>query len=91
MRDIINLFYEFARLRVAQDHPEQAVELLALVLQHPASYQARLLEGRIRDSAKDLLTKLEDELSKETYTAALERGQELEVGGVVAELLGSKH
>jgi predicted ATPase/DNA-binding CsgD family transcriptional regulator len=91
VRDIINLFYEFARLRVAQDHPEQAVELLALVLQHPASYQARLLEGRIRDSAKDLLTKLEDELSKETYTAALERGQELEVGGVVAELLGSKH
>jgi predicted ATPase/DNA-binding CsgD family transcriptional regulator len=91
VRDIINLFYEFARLRVAQNHTEQAVELLALALQHPASYQARLLEGRIRDSAEDLLTKLEDELSREAYAAALERGQEMGVDGVVAELLGPKH
>jgi predicted ATPase/DNA-binding CsgD family transcriptional regulator len=90
VRDIVNLLYEFACLRVAQNHTTQAVELLALVLQHPASYQARLLEGRIRDSAKDLLAKLADELPQETYTAALERGQELEVDGVVAELLGSR-
>jgi predicted ATPase/DNA-binding CsgD family transcriptional regulator len=91
VRDIVNLLYEFACLRVAQDHPEQAAELLALVLQHPASHQARLLEGRIRDSAMDLLAKLQQELSKETFEAALERGQELEVDGVIAELLGPKH
>jgi tetratricopeptide (TPR) repeat protein len=90
VRDIINLIYEFARLWVAQDNSEQAVELLAFVLQHPASYESRLLEGRIRDSAKELLTKLEDELSQETYSAALERGQELEVEVIVADLISSK-
>jgi predicted ATPase/DNA-binding CsgD family transcriptional regulator len=87
MRDIINLLYEFARLRVAQNNPEGAAELLALVLQHPASHQTRMHEGRIRDSAKDLLAKLENELPHETYTAALERGQELELDGVIADLL----
>ena len=88
--DVINLLYEFARLRVAQDNPEQAAELLALVLQHPASHQARMFEGRIRDSAKGLLAKLEDELSQETFAAALERGQELELDGVIADLVGPK-
>jgi len=87
IRDIINLLYEFARLRVAQNNPEGAAELLALVLQHPASHQTRMHEGRIRDSAKVLLAKLEDELPHETYTAALERGQELELDGVIADLL----
>ena len=72
---------------MAQGNSEQAVALLALVLQHPASHQTRMHEGRIRDSAKGLLAKLEDELSKETYTAALERGQELELDGVIADLV----
>jgi predicted ATPase/DNA-binding CsgD family transcriptional regulator len=90
VRDIINLLYEFSRLRVAQDNSEGAVELLAFVLQHPASHQARFLEGRIRDSAKDLLAELEDELSHETFTAALERGQEMELDGIIADLVGPK-
>jgi hypothetical protein len=34
--------YEFARLRVTRGDSEQATELLALVLLHPASYQVRL-------------------------------------------------
>ena len=46
VRDLINLLYEFAYRRVTQNNPEQAAELLALVLQHPASHQARLREGR---------------------------------------------
>ncbi len=90
MRDIINLLYEFARLRVAQNNPEGAAELLALVLQHPASHQTRMHEGRIRDSAKDLLAELEDELPHETYTAALERGQELDLDEVIADLVETK-
>lgn len=89
-RDIINLLYEFARLRVAQGNSEGAVELLALVIQHPASHLYRLLEGRIRDSAKDLLVKLEGNLSEETYTEALERGQALELDEVIADLVPAK-
>ncbi|MEA3439743.1 MAG: hypothetical protein U9R58_05620, partial [Chloroflexota bacterium] len=76
--------------RVAQDEPEQAAELLALVLQHPASRTTRMLEGSIRDSARDLLAELEHELPPETYTAALERGQELELDEVIADLVGPK-
>jgi predicted ATPase/DNA-binding SARP family transcriptional activator len=87
VRDIVNLLYEFARLRVAQEDLEQAVGLLELIIQHPASNQTRWLEGRIRDSAKDLLNKLEDELPPEAYTAALERGEQLELDDVVAALL----
>jgi predicted ATPase/DNA-binding CsgD family transcriptional regulator len=87
VRDIINLFYEFARLQVAQDNSEQAVELLAVVLKHPASQSARMLEGPIRDSAKVLLAELEDELPQETYAEALKRGQQLELDGVIADLV----
>jgi hypothetical protein len=88
VRDIVNLLYEFARQQVARDNSEEAVELLALILQHPASHQVRMLEGRIGDSARDLLAQLRAELSPETYTAALERGRELALDGVIADLVG---
>jgi tetratricopeptide (TPR) repeat protein len=90
VRDIVNLVYEFARLQVAQGNPEAAAELLSLVLAHPASHHRRMHEGRIRDSAKELLAKLEAELPPEAYEAALARGQELDLDGVVDELLSSK-
>jgi len=90
VRDILNLLYEFARLKTAQNDLEEAVELLALVIDHPTSNQIRWLEGRIRDSAKGLLAKLEVELSPEVYSAALERGQELDLDDVVSDLIGSK-
>ncbi len=90
IRDIINLFYEFARVRTAQGNPEQAVELLAVVIKHPASQTSRMLEGPIRDSAQELLALLEDELPQESYAAALERGQELEMDELIVELIGPK-
>ncbi len=87
VRDIVNLLYEYARLNVARENPEGAVELLALVIEHPASRQYRMMEGRIRDSAKDLLAKLEAEISPEAYTAALECGRGLDLDGVVENML----
>ena len=51
VRDIINLFYEFARLQVAQDNSEQAVELLAVVITtscQPISQDARRTHQRQR-------------------------------------------
>jgi len=90
IRDIINLFYEFARLRTAQGNPEQAVELLAAVIKHPTSQTARMLEGPIRDSAQDLIDLLEDELTQESYAAALERGRRLGLDEVIFELVGTK-
>jgi tetratricopeptide (TPR) repeat protein len=90
VRDIVNLFGEFARLRLARDDPEGAAELLSFVLQHPDSHSTRMLEGRIRDSTKDLLAKIADELPSEAYTAAMERGQELELDGIIADLVVPK-
>jgi predicted ATPase/DNA-binding SARP family transcriptional activator len=90
LRDIVNLLYEFSRLRAAQGNPEQAAELLALVIQHPASLQTRWLEGSIKGSAEGLLAKLEGELPAESYLAALERGRALELDKVVAALLESE-
>ena len=88
VRDLVNLLYEFARLQVAQDNPEKAVELLALVIQHPASDLHRMLDGRIRDSARDLLIEIERELSPEVYVLALARGQELDLDEVANNLIG---
>ena len=87
VRDRLNLLYDYACLLVAQGNPEKAIELLTLVLQHPASYQIRLGEGRIRDSAKSLLLKIKDKIAPLVYAAALERGQELSLDEVIAELV----
>jgi tetratricopeptide (TPR) repeat protein len=87
VRDIINLLYEHARLQAAHNDTEGAAELLAFVIQHPASQESRMFEGRIRDSAQDLLAKLEDQLPQDAFSTALERGQELELEEIVAGLL----
>jgi len=89
VRDVINLYYEFARLLAAKGKPEQAVELLAYVIQHPASTQTRMLEGRIRDSAQDLLAELEGEIHPEDYTAAIQRGQALEIDQIYNDLVST--
>jgi tetratricopeptide (TPR) repeat protein len=89
-RDIINLFYEFARLKIAQGDRERAVELLAFVHQHPVSSQSRLLEGRIRDSAEILLAESETEMDRIIYQTALERGKEFDLDSIVADLVQKK-
>jgi tetratricopeptide (TPR) repeat protein len=63
---------------------EQAVELLGLILPHPANNQ------EMRLAAEPLLARLRTELPPETVEAALARGQKLELGKVVHELLKSK-
>jgi tetratricopeptide (TPR) repeat protein len=87
VRDIINLLYETARLQAAQHNFERAVELLALVIEHPASDRYRMLDGRIRDSANELLSQIEHNLPSETFMQALSRGKALDLDQVVDELL----
>jgi len=87
IRDIVNLLYEFARLRVAQGNFEGAAELLALVIDHPASDLYRMLEGRIRDSARELLSKIKHDLPAEVFNAALERGRNLDLDGLIDDIL----
>jgi len=87
VRDVINLYYEFARLAAARQQPERAVELLACVIQHPASLQTRMMEGRIRDSAQELLDSLQRELPSKRFQACIGRGQEFELDQVYEQLV----
>jgi len=86
-RDKANLLYDLARVRVAEDRLEQAVELLAVVLQHPASKLHRLGGGSIRDRVQELLGSLKADLSTEAYGAALERGNAQSFDEIVLDLL----
>ena len=87
VRDVINLYYEFARLVAASGNPELAVELLAFVIQHPASTQIRMMEGRIRDSAVELLNNLQGEVLPEEFSAAIKRGQDKEIDQIFNTLV----
>jgi len=57
------------------------------VLKHPASQQTRWLEGPIIDSAKELLTRLEQELPTGTFEQSFERGQSRDLEEVIANLI----
>ncbi len=86
-RDIVNLCYEFARVFVLENDYDRAVEMLSVVMEHPASTQERLFEGRICDSAKELLNTLEDKLEAGKYKAAIERGRSLDLEVLVNKIL----
>jgi predicted ATPase len=89
VRDIVNLIYEFARLRVAQGRTREAVEFLALVIEHPESQQTRWLEGRLIDSAMELLDQVKDQLSEDVLNEALDQGRSLKLEELITALLGS--
>jgi tetratricopeptide (TPR) repeat protein len=79
-----------ARLLAARDPgqaaAEDAVELLAFVLQHPASSQ------EARDRAADLLTELQGRLSPAAVATATARGQACDLQAIVKEIrLSSDH
>jgi hypothetical protein len=85
--DVFNLYYEFARLAAARQQPERAVELLACVIQHPASLRIRMMEGRKRDSAQELLDSLQRELPAERFQAFVGRRQDFELDQVYEQLV----
>lgn len=89
-RDLMNLLYDFARLRVAQERIEEAIELLVLVVGHPASRQARFTEGPIRGAAQSLIDELEGAVPADAYAAALKRGRSLELDEAVGALMAEQ-
>jgi predicted ATPase len=88
-RDQANLLCDLARVRMAENRSEEAVELLAVVLRHPASNLHRLGGGRVRDRVQELLDTLKAGLSAESYDAAWERGNALKFDQVVVDLLAN--
>jgi tetratricopeptide (TPR) repeat protein len=70
-----------ARLLAQTGEPERAVELLAFIIQCPASWQ------ETRDWAQRLLSELISELPPDRAVAAQERGQKLRLDDVLAEVI----
>jgi tetratricopeptide (TPR) repeat protein len=87
VRDIVNLIFEYARLLVSKNEPEKAIALLALVIEHPASDLYRMMDGRIRDSAVELLDSIKDYVSPEVYQKALGYGQSLDLDEITVSLI----
>jgi tetratricopeptide (TPR) repeat protein len=87
VRDMVNLVFEFARLRVSQGRYNEAVSLLSLVVEHPENRQLRWLEGRLLDRANELLVNLEGQLPEEKWRAAIETGKTSKLDKVVNDLL----
>jgi tetratricopeptide (TPR) repeat protein len=70
-----------ARLLAAAGEKERALELLALVFHHPASWQW------VKDRAAPLVAQLEAELPPDVVAEAYERGRARDLEATVAELL----
>ncbi|MCJ2531128.1 MAG: AAA family ATPase [Candidatus Thermoplasmatota archaeon] len=88
-REIVGTLYDLAKVKASNQEEDRAVELLSLVLRHPASRQYSTLRRRaIEEEASSLLRKLEDQLPSKAYRAARERAERLELETVVEELLG---
>jgi tetratricopeptide (TPR) repeat protein len=69
------------RLWAQDDRSEWIVEVLTLIREHPATLP------ETREEAARCLTELESQLAPESFTAAVERGQLLEIEVVVRDIL----
>jgi predicted ATPase len=78
---ILNILVAIANILASEDQREWAMEVLALVFSHPASWQLA------KDIAAPINAKLEAELPPEVVTAAQERGRRRDLEATVAELL----
>lgn len=88
-RDQVNLLCDLARVRMTENRLEKAVEIVAVVLQHPASRLHRLGGGSIHDRLQELLDTLKSELSAEAYDAAWKRGNAFLFEEVVSDLISN--
>ena len=87
-REMLASLRDLAAVKVAENQEESALQLLAVVLSHPASEQNSLNRPeRLRDEAERLRAEIETRLEPSRYTLAWETGQGRRLSDVVAELL----
>ncbi|GIV98517.1 MAG: hypothetical protein KatS3mg057_3174 [Herpetosiphonaceae bacterium] len=79
--EVLSILIGIADRLVRQGATEEAIQLAAVVLSHPASYQLT------KQGAENLLAQLRAELSPEVVAAAYERGSARAFEEVVAALL----
>ena len=81
---------ELANVHVALGNLDEALRLLAVVLNHPARDQNSLNTNRsepLRDTAEKLRAEIESQLDRSLYQQAWEAGQRQRLSDVVSHLL----
>jgi predicted ATPase/class 3 adenylate cyclase len=89
-REMLASLLELANVHVAMGNLDEALGLLAVVLNHPASDQNSLNTNRperLRDAAEKLRARVESQLDRSLYQWAWERGQRQRLSDVVSQLL----
>ena len=87
-REMLASLRDLANVYIAQGNLEGALQLLAVVLKHPASDQNSLSRPeRLRDEAERLQVQIESQLNETAYRSAWETGQHQRLAEVVANIL----
>jgi tetratricopeptide (TPR) repeat protein len=89
-REMVGAVYDLARVWAAQGKKSEALELVALILQHPLRNLTPILRierPTFSEAAERLRARLEADLAPDVYQAAWQRGQTLTLETVVAGLL----
>lgn len=89
-REMVITLYDIAKVWAVQGKKAQALELVTMVLHHPLSALHLFLRTEdtpLREAAERLRAEMEANLEPETYQAAWNRGQTLQLEEVVADLL----
>lgn len=87
-REMLASLRDLAAVYVAQGNPQQALELLAVVLNHPASDQHSLNHSEpLRQEADRLRSQIESEMDPSLYQAVWDRAQQRQRDQVLTQLL----
>ncbi len=87
-REMLASLRDFATVYMAQGDLESALQLLAVVLNHPASEQNSLNRPEpLRDETEKLRAQIESRLDQARYRSAWEVGQRRRLAEVVAQIL----
>ena len=87
-REMLASLRDVASVSIAQGNLETALQLLAVVLNHPVSEQNSLNRPeRLRDEAEKVRAQIEGQLDPERYQSAWETGQRQRLTDVVNQIL----
>jgi predicted ATPase/class 3 adenylate cyclase len=87
-REMLASLRDLASVHMAQGNLDGALQLLAVVLNHPASDQNSLNRPeRLRDEAEKLRAQIESQLEQPRYRSAWETGQKQRLADVVTQTL----
>lgn len=87
-REMLAALRDLASVQFIEGNLEQALQLLAVLLNHPASEQTSLNRPeRLRDEAEKLRSQIESQLEPSRYRVAWESGQTQRLVDVVTQIL----